>query len=415
MGGNEWIRSKLVRHGRDWCMSHQADFETATDCEWNGESYSRQVRRLARDRRQALEPSAPPEAKRSPDVQTPAQSAEFHDVDESRFEVARIRTNTWGSEVNPNKQVRVDYKPREAGDMTPEEAAERFRELIAGHESPTVVEKCSRSVTGGRTLEIAIPDLHIGKRIWAEATDGARFNTTVASRLYLDAIGHLTAGLPNNYNAVLLPLGNDFFNVDGLSRSTTAGTPQPDGEHPLGAFDIGLLTAVDAIYYLSNFGPVHVPMVPGNHDRQMTYLLGWALQAWFRGMNSVTIDNAPTLHKSYGAGKWGIVWHHGDRMKPEQLAMLFADAYPELWARTMYREVHQGHLHHSRDGELRATDESNGVRVRLLPSLVPADEWHDKHRYRALREAQALEWDNEDGLVSSRYYHPRVKKRSEAS
>jgi hypothetical protein len=46
---------------------------------------------------------------------------------------------------------------------------------------------------------------------------------------------------------------------------------------------------------------------------------------------------------------------------------------------------------------------------------VPADEWHDKHCYRALREAQALEWDDDDGLVSSRYYHPRVNQRSHAA
>ena len=104
---------------------------------WNGESYSRQVRRVAREIRIALEPEhAPKQATRSDDVQTPAQSAEYHDVDESRFEVARIRTNTWGSTTNPNQQVRVDYKPREAGDMTPEEAAERFRELIANHNAP---------------------------------------------------------------------------------------------------------------------------------------------------------------------------------------------------------------------------------------------------------------------------------------
>jgi hypothetical protein len=396
-------------------MAHQADFETATGLAWNGETYTRQVRRLAREIREALEPSAAPRKATIPsDVVTPEQSAEYHDVDESRFEIASIRTNTWGSRTNPNQQVRVDYKPREAGDMTPEEAAARFRELIAGHNPPAGIHS-TPPPKSGRSLEIALPDLHIGKRIWAEATDGATFDAEEASRLYLDAIGNLTAGLPNDYDTVLLPLGNDFFNVDGLSRATTKGTPQPDGEHPLKAFDIGLLTAVDAIYYLSNFGPVHVPMVPGNHDRQMTYLLGWALKAWFRGMDNVTIDNSPTLHKSYGRGNWGIVWHHGDNLKPEQLAMLFADAYPQLWADTIYREVHQGHLHHSRDGELRATDESNGVRVRLLPSLVPADEWHDKHRYRALREGQALEWDDESGLVMSRYYHPRVSSRIQAA
>lgn len=394
-------------------MAHYDEYKRETGSEQSPENYSRQVRREARVLREKLSPTLP-EPRRAPDVQTPAQSSEYHEVDEARYEISSIRTNTWGSPTNPNQQVRIDYRPREAGDVSPEDAAARFTELVQGYSPPDLTPQMSQT-RNGRTLEISIPDMHIGKRIWSEATAGDAFDGDAARGLYMDAIRHLTAGLPNDYEAVLLPLGNDFFNVDGLSRATTKGTPQTDGEHPLQAFDIGLLTAVDAIYYLSQFGPVHVPMVPGNHDRQMTYLLGWALQAWFRTMNSVTIDNTPTLHKAYGRGNWGIVWHHGDKLRPEQLAMLFADAYPDLWARAKYREVHQGHLHHTRDGEMRATDESNGVRVRLLPSLVPADEWHDKHRYRALREAQCIEWDDERGLDSFRAYHPRVSDRRQVA
>ena len=402
----EWIRQKLATNGRDWCMAHYEQCRQETGSTQSPETFSRKVRKEARKMRDRLTPQLP-EAVAASDVQTPLQSAEYHEVDESQYEISRIRTNTWGSPTNPNQQVRIDYRPREAGDITPEEAATRFSELVASYSPPDIAPQ-SAGARNGRALEISIPDMHIGKRIWSEATTDESFDGKAARALYLDAIQHLTAGLPTDYEVILLPLGNDFFNVDGLQRSTTKGTPQPDGEHPLLAFDMGLLTAVDAIYYLSQYGPVHVPMVPGNHDRQMTYLLGWALAAWFRTMDNVTIDNEPTLHKSYGRGSWGIVWHHGDKLKPEQLAMLFADAYPDLWARAAYREVHQGHLHHSRDGEMRATDESNGVRVRLLPSLVPADEWHEKHRYRALREALAFEWDDKLGLHSFRAYHPRA-------
>ena len=409
----DWIRLHLSSKGRDWVMANHARCQQETGSTQSPENYSRQVRRIARDMTERLQPTPPP-ALGPADVQTPLQSAEYHQVDESGYRVASIRTNTWGSANNPNQQVRIDWKPREADELTPDEAAQRFCELI-GEYTPQTPPPRKRNPRNGRSLEISIPDIHIGKRVWSEATAGAPFGVEQARALYMDAIEYLTAGLPTDYEVVLLPLGNDFFNVDGLSRATTKGTPQPENEHPLMAFDIGLMTAVDAILYLLQFGPVHVPMVPGNHDRQLTYLLGWALQAWFRDWDDVTIDNAPTLHKSYGRGKWGIVWHHGDKLKPEQLAMLFADAYPDLWAGTTYREVHQGHLHHSRDGEMRATDESNGVRVRLLPSLVPADEWHEKHRYRALREAQALEWDDLDGLIATRRYHPRVTQRNHAA
>lgn len=406
----DWMRSHLVKHGREWCAKNYDRFKRETGSEMSPESYSVELRRYARELREKVAPMTP-EPRQSHHVRSLDDAMHYHDINEAEYRVDKLTTNTWGSPTNPNQQVKVTLKPREESEPTPEEIAERFRELIGDYDPPDMVVPPSR-VESGRTLEISIPDIHIGKRIWGEATSGESFSTDDSRSLYLDAIANLTAGLPNDYDAVLLPLGNDFFNVDGLQRSTTKGTPQPDTEHPLLAYDIGLMTAVDAIHYLLDYGPVYVPMVPGNHDRQLTYLLGWSLYAWFRDCGRVTIDNTPTLHKSYGAGSWGIVWHHGDKLKPHELAMLFADAYPELWAQTTHREVHQGHLHHTRDGEMRATDESNGVRVRLLPSLVPADEWHEKHRYRALREAVAMEWDYEYGLQSQRFYHPgRYERR----
>jgi hypothetical protein len=401
----DWIRTNLAKHGREWCAAHYEQYKRETGSEMAPESYSVELRRQARELRAKVAPLQPAEATQSNDVHTLDDALHYHGVDEASYRVDKLTTNTWGSRTNPNQQIKVTLKPREELEPTPQEVAERFRALVEDYEPPQEMSAPTR-IESGRVLEVSIPDIHIGKRIWGEAVGGESFGVEDSRALYLDAIQNLTAGLSNDYDAVLLPLGNDFFNVDGLQRSTTKGTPQPDSEHPLLAYDIGLLTAVDAIYYLSQFGPVHVPMVPGNHDRQLTYLLGWSLAAWFRTMDNVTIDNSPTLHKAYGAGNWGVVWHHGDRLKPHELAMLFADAYPELWARTEHREVHQGHLHHTRDGEMRATDESNGVRVRLLPSLVPADEWHDKHRYRALREAVSMEWDFEYGLQSQRFYHP---------
>jgi hypothetical protein len=400
-----WMRDHLIEHGRSWVINNYDLFKREVDSKMSPETYSREVRRVWKGVKQ-LQGQPVSDPVQSSDVRTLDDAMTYHDVDETSLRLKRIRYNTWGSATSQNQQVSVELEPRTVGELTLEQAATRFAELTQSYTPPPLPDPVPDAV-GDLTYEVSLPDLHIGKVIYREATGKESFDVDDARTIYLDAVDNLIRGLPTG-GTVILVVGNDYFNVDTYNKTTTKGTPQPN-EHPLRMFDIGLLTTIEAIYRLLTIGPVRVVVVPGNHDRVMSYVYGWALTAWFRTMDTVTVDNGARPEKAYGDGAWGVVWHHGHKLKPADLAMLFADGFPDLWARTRYREVHQGHLHHLRSGELRATDESAGVRVRLLPSLVPADEWHLSHAYRAVREGTLLIWDRSAGLIGQRYYHPHVE------
>jgi len=71
-----------------------------------------------------------------------------------------------------------------------------------------------------------------------------------------------------------------------------------------------------------------------------------------------------------------------------------------MWSKSMFREWHIGHVHHTYKLNNDAM-ESLGVVVRSLRSLVPADAWTFDHGFvGALRAAESFVWDAENGLVA---------------
>ena len=76
-----------------------------------------------------------------------------------------------------------------------------------------------------------------------------------------------------------------------------------------------------------------------------------------------------------------------------------ANEQKQNWALSSVKEWHIGHYHHLE------VNEYNGVRVRTLSSLVPADQWHASKGYiGALRSAQAFLYDEKQGLIAI-FYH----------
>lgn len=80
----------------------------------------------------------------------------------------------------------------------------------------------------GYNFVLSIPDLHLGKYGVANETNN-EVNTKKSRDKYWEAFRQLIQKC-TKYNTKLdqltLIIGNDFFNYDGHSRSTTKGTPQ---------------------------------------------------------------------------------------------------------------------------------------------------------------------------------------------
>jgi hypothetical protein len=82
-----------------------------------------------------------------------------------------------------------------------------------------------------------------------------------------------------------------------------------------------------------------------------------------------------------------------------------ASEKPQMWADTMFREAHTGHIHQTK------LQEWHGVRVRVLPALCPPDDWHSEEAYVGqLRSAEAYIWNKEEGLLSIVFYNDDAQK-----
>lgn len=250
-------------------------------------------------------------------------------------------------------------------------------------------------------LQISIADIHHGKLAWGDETDHGNYDTAISHALFREAIETLierTRG--HSYQKVLFPLGNDFFQADNLSHTTTRGTPvSVDGRWKRTYVEMRELVCW-AIERLRGVAPVEVVIVPGNHDSQSMFTLGDSLQCFFANYKDVTIDNSPTLRKYVRFGRTLLGLDHGNNIKQNDLYSLMAVERPIDFAATTWREWHLGHFHKS------FLNEKHGIRTRIIPSLCRADEWHSAHGFVGnLRVAEAYVWHPDECLIQTSYFY----------
>jgi len=163
----------------------------------------------------------------------------------------------------------------------------------------------------GLLYEIDIADLHFGKLAWNEET-GQDYDIKIAADAARNALLELTGFVGHLLiEKILLPLGNDFFNVNGAGESTVNGTRQVEDTRWQKTFREGRKLLVELIDSCSQVARVDVLIVPGNHDRERMFYAGDALECWYHNNPNVTVDNRAMLRKYYTFGKNFIEFTHG--------------------------------------------------------------------------------------------------------
>lgn len=254
-----------------------------------------------------------------------------------------------------------------------------------------------RKHAGPYLLEIAIPDLHLGKLAWGPETGGPNYDSKIAAALYMEALEALiqrTAAF--KFERVVLVVGQDFYHSDSKQGTTTKGTPLDNDSRFHKTFIAGRRLMTEAIERLRTLAHVEVPVIPGNHDTMAAFHLGDSLECYYHNTKDVTIRNEPTPRKYVSYGRNLILYCHGDKGKRLDYPLLMATEQPELFGKALYREIHTGHTH-----ELKIV-ERMGVRVRVSPALTAADAWHNENHFVGnLRQAEALVWSRDEGNVAT--------------
>lgn len=205
---------------------------------------------------------------------------------------------------------------------------------------------------------------------------------------------------------ILFPCGNDYFNTDILGRTTTRGTAVDEMPHWKQSFLHGRRLLVEAIDHLRTLAPVHVVIVNGNHDTQRAFYLGEVLAAHFSRTAGVVVDNSPPQRKYVHYGANLLAFSHGNHERHASLPLLMATEFPQAWAATRHREWHLGHWHSKRHKLFLPCEDQQGVLVRIVPSLCPADAWHASMGYRGKLAAEAYFWDENEGCVATFTHSP---------
>jgi hypothetical protein len=290
---------------------------------------------------------------------------------------------------------------------------ELFKEMIKDYKAPQlkVLPNVITHDKENNLFEVTIFDLHLGKLAWGGET-GENYDTKIARQRFLTAISTLVKRASGfQYNRILFPVGNDFFNSDTIFNTTTKGTPQDEDLRWQKTFSVGVKLLIDAINLLKQTGvKVDVVNIPGNHDFQRSYYMGEYLVAWFRDDKQVNVNNGASPRKYYRFGKVLLGFTHGSEEKEGSLPLLMASDIESkpMWSKTLFHEWHVGHIHRKRDMKYsitldkdKMTNEDLGVTVRYLSSLTGTEEWHHKKGFiGTLKAGEGFIWNDEAGMIA---------------
>lgn len=237
--------------------------------------------------------------------------------------------------------------------------------------------------TADRMLEIPLFDMHWGISFMED---------------YEPVLNEvLTLVNSRHWDRIVIPFGQDFFHNDSIVNPTTTKGTVIDKVDMVRAVKEGrqFITAIiDAA--LNNSNETRVLYTPGNHDRSVTWMF---MQVLLERYGAEVIDDSMEYRKAFTYGKNSIMVTHGDSKQAtaKNLSHIFAVSYPEEFAQAAIREVHCGHLHHEKEGDI------FGVMIRRLSSGVTVDDWSNRQDYIGThRRFMIFEWD-QNSLRSIHY------------
>lgn len=328
-----------------------------------------------------------------------------YSMSDSEWECTRSKVSQWGNPLDPMYAISGTFKRIAVGDVSPEDYAMRFLDMIEGYEPKQHITLVRQKETSIAT-EICVFDHHMGQLSWDEETGDTSYDIKIARKMFDQCIDHFILKTADNTEEFILPLGNDFFNSDNPWNTTFAGTPQAEDTRWQKTQIYAEEMLIEQIDKLLQFAPVNIVIVPGNHDKTRIFYVGEFLRAWYRNNEYVDIDNSPRKQKYFVYGQNLIGYTHGES-EGKRMPWLMMQDVPELYAMTDYHEWHLGHWHTRADKNTRLVKETDGIREVIIPSLVSLDDWHAGKGYRHIKQSVAMQWNKSGGKDAEFFYNPK--------
>jgi hypothetical protein len=249
---------------------------------------------------------------------------------------------------------------------------------------------------------VTFTDFHLGM-LARKAETGGDWNVEKAEAVLFSAFAHLIRNAPPAATLVLNVQG-DFFHSDRLEPTTpTSGhVLDQDGSYAfMVAVGIRVLRRLCALA-LETHETVRVIFAEGNHDLASSVWLRQMFAALYENEPRLSVDSSELPYYVHRHGKVMLAFHHGHLKKNDQLPLLFAASFPEVWGATTKRYCHTGHRHHVEEKE------HAGMTVVQHPTLAARDAYAARGGWISERQATAISYHAEFGQVARTTVTPEM-------
>lgn len=317
--------------------------------------------------------------------------AELHHVDLNKYKIS-----VYWSKLKSNGKFTSSIlcSLKKPTDFSLEDFAEFLKEYKSSYQPvKSIANDFSLNAKDTVDVEISLADFHLDK------LDVKIESVEYKMEMYMRVLQNLiyTCDKAYNINRIVFVLGNDIFQTDTITSTTTSGTIVDSSITWNKAYELGFDLMVKAISLVKEFSKrVDVILVQGNHDRTKEYYLAHGLAVYFRNESSIIFNREFTTVKHIVLGNTFVGYHHGNT-RIDDLPLLFATS-PEssaAFGNAKYRHITTGDKHYY------LTKEIKGVRVQQMPSLSGTDAWHrDNNFVNSIRAGLALVYHPEKGKIA---------------
>jgi hypothetical protein len=249
-------------------------------------------------------------------------------------------------------------------------------------------------------------DFHLGMLAQAEE-GGANWDIKIAERTLMSSFAMMLAQSPPAHTAVVNIQG-DMLHSDGLLPVTPAHRHVLDQDGRFGRIVETAIRSIRALVAmaLEKHQAVHLVICEGNHDEASSVWLRLLFAAFYENEPRISVNASELPFYVFVWGETMLGFHHGHKVKNEQLPLLFAAQFPQEWGLTKRRAVHCGHRHHCDEKEY------NGVTVVQHPTIAARDAYAARGGWIADRAVQSITYSKRFGQVGRVFVTPEMLREA---